>query len=134
MKVILFLLCCVTVAVGGCSRGQPVAPAAGTVKVEGQPLTMGRVMFLPQGGGPPAMGQVDESGQFLLTTYRKNDGALVGSHRVTIIAGVDPKDDDAKRTVYQPPGEFILEVKANTKNHYDLEISRSNGWKGYQDS
>jgi hypothetical protein len=42
------------------------------------------VSFLAQGASRPAFGQTNESGEFSLTTFDKNDGAVPGTHLVTV--------------------------------------------------
>lgn len=126
-------LCCVIALFVGCQGGRPIAPVEGAVIVEGQPLASGRVMFLPKGGGRPALGQIESGGRFVLGTFRKNDGALVGLHRVTIIS--EPATGgEGKRLVFRPPADFTLEVKAKTKNQFEVRILKSDGWKAFEDS
>lgn len=75
----------------GCQRSEfELAPTEGTVTIEGQPLSAGKVMFAPisQGdslnAGKPAFGIIQPGGGFVLTTYKEGDGAVVGEHWVTI--------------------------------------------------
>ena len=41
------------------------------------------VAFTPK-GGRPASGRTDAAGRFTLTTFRTNDGAMIGQHIVTV--------------------------------------------------
>ena len=43
-------------------------------------------MFWPDDGGPPATGNIGPDGGYSLRTYRDGDGAVPGSHKVTIKA------------------------------------------------
>ena len=60
------------------------APVTGSVTYQGNPVLDGLVTFHPQGTGNPALGNVDENGNFELTTYEKGDGAVLGEHVVTV--------------------------------------------------
>lgn len=68
----------------GCGGGPDMAPVTGTVLLDGSPLAGASVAFTPNGGGRAATGTTDESGQFQLTTFEQNDGALVGEHSVSV--------------------------------------------------
>jgi hypothetical protein len=78
----------------GCSKeGPAIAPASGVVTFNGQPLEGARVMFHPQGEGARfSHGTTDANGNFKLSTFGMNDGALVGSHKVTITKVEQPAD------------------------------------------
>jgi hypothetical protein len=76
----------------GCSRSAfEVAPVHGVVAVDDKPLFQGKVMFAPvaKGDSPnpgkPAWGDIGSNGTFRLTTFKKDDGAVVGEHWVTIV-------------------------------------------------
>jgi hypothetical protein len=73
-------------ALAGCGDGRPVrVPVAGQVLIDGKPLTYGSIRFLPA-SGRPSYGDLDKEGRFRLTCYEAGDGAIVGSHRVEIVA------------------------------------------------
>ncbi|WP_166827117.1 hypothetical protein [Thalassoroseus pseudoceratinae] len=59
---------------------------SGTITYDGKPVTTGTVMFTPVGGGPPATGQIQQDGTYNLKTYEEGDGAVLGEHKVTIVA------------------------------------------------
>jgi hypothetical protein len=42
------------------------------------------VVFLCSGAPRLAVGKTDERGEYQLTTYEKNDGAMIGNHVVTV--------------------------------------------------
>jgi hypothetical protein len=76
----------------GCSQSPyELAQVRGTVVVDGQPLPRAKVMFAPvevtgsANPGKPAFGLLQPDGSFVLTTYNKDDGAIVGEHWVSII-------------------------------------------------
>ena len=77
----------------GCSSGLkefPTAPVTGTVTCEGTPLKSGRIQFAPAAvpgeleAGKPALGVIGPDGRFTLQTYGNADGAVVGTHRVSV--------------------------------------------------
>jgi len=59
---------------------------SGTVTYQGKPVPGATVMLYPVQGRKPASGLSDDTGQFTLTTFNKNDGALPGEHKVTVNA------------------------------------------------
>jgi hypothetical protein len=70
----------------GCSgSGRPaIAPVRGTVTYQGKPVAGATVVFLCPGAPRLAVGTTDESGNYRLTTYEPNDGAMIGTHVVTV--------------------------------------------------
>jgi hypothetical protein len=110
--------CCVLacLAAGGCGSGLTLAPVSGRVRVDGQPVTSGTIMFHPA-SGPAAVGTIQSDGTYTLATLRPGDGAVVGTHRVTIHATavgagtlVEPKtlDDEIKLAQKKAPGGKIF--------------------------
>jgi hypothetical protein len=57
---------------------------SGKVLLDGKPIEGVMVQFLNKTSPRTAMGVTDASGQFKLTTYDTNDGAVVGDHIVTM--------------------------------------------------
>ena len=85
-----FLLC-LAVVVCGCGGNSKMAPVTGSVTFQGKPLPNAQVNFAPVSGGPIASGQTDSSGRFRLGTMSIDDGALVGQHKISIIARGPPR-------------------------------------------
>jgi hypothetical protein len=80
--------------VAGCGGGRdwpPTSEATGTVSLDGQPVEGATVSFFPKDGQKPANGETDSSGQFVLTTFNVNDGAMVGTFNVSVARY--PKND-----------------------------------------
>ncbi|MGE3821596.1 MAG: hypothetical protein AB7I30_19470 [Isosphaeraceae bacterium] len=79
----------------GCSNdnGLNLAKVSGKVTYNGQPVTAGEILFLPdesQGAiGPPASGSIGSDGTYVMSSEESGDGAVVGVHRVGVI-GRDP--------------------------------------------
>jgi hypothetical protein len=82
----LAILLVATLASVGCSDGRPKrVPVSGTVLIDGKPLTTGFIRVCPD-HARPAVGQLDAQGRFTLTTFDSNDGCVVGTHRVEVVA------------------------------------------------
>ena len=86
------ICCAVVIAFVGCQKSPyQLAPVHGKVSIDGQPLSQAKVMFAPlevgdnPNPGKPAFGLLQSDGGFALTTYKENDGAVVGEHWVTVI-------------------------------------------------
>ncbi len=82
---------CLTLCVLGCG-GSDLAKVRGKVTVDGNPMPCGRIQFSPvpaegsiNANVKPAHGYLQPDGSFELTTFKKNDGAAIGKHRVTIV-------------------------------------------------
>lgn len=72
-------------APAGCGRKKPAtAPVAGRVLLDGKPVADAAVLFQPVDGGVPARGGTDAEGRFRLSTFARDDGAIVGRHRVVV--------------------------------------------------
>lgn len=76
----------------GCAREYRLAPVAGTVTLNGQPLAGADVHFQPIGSkenpnpGPGSHGKTDAQGHYSLRVDEHQAGAVVGKHRVMIFA------------------------------------------------
>jgi hypothetical protein len=72
---------------GGCT-GAPDRPATvpvrGSVSYQGKPVAGAAVAFLAKGAPRPAIGTTDAQGNFRLTTFTADDGAVPGEHLVTV--------------------------------------------------
>ena len=118
----------------GCGRVTPLTmPVKGTVTFEGSPLAEADVAFTPT-GGRPATGRTDAAGQFTLTTFRTNDGAMIGKHTVTVCKHVK-KDPNATGVYFDyvqvtpekfsRPNELPLraDVTASGPNEFTFDIT-----------
>jgi hypothetical protein len=118
----------------GCGSGgdMPTAPVKGKVTYNNQPLTSGTVMFVPE-QGPAATGEIRSDGTYSLATYGRNDGAVLGTHKVTITAIEDMRDllPEAQNPTPPPlvPDKYlshetsglVVEVKSGGNEHdFDL--------------
>ncbi len=80
------------IVIPGCSRSEfDLAPATGTVTIDGQPFTQGKVIFSPVAKGDQriigkaAFGKLQPDGTFTLSTYEENDGAVAGDHWASLV-------------------------------------------------
>ena len=70
----------------GCGDGRPAhVPISGQVLIDGQPLTYGSVRFIPD-NARASMGKLDSEGRFTLSCFKANDGAVLGTHHVVVMA------------------------------------------------
>ena len=89
MRSHLVLGCAVLLAIG---CGSKYAPVSGKVTLNGKPLSNAHVMFQPVGkpgsieSGEGSAGTTNEKGEFKLTSSSGKNGALVGTHHVSISA------------------------------------------------
>jgi len=82
--------------VAGCDDGRPERVAvSGQVLIDGKPLTRGFVRFVPT-GARPASGEIAPDGRFTLMTFEPGDGAVTGTHAVSVIA-VEQLNDTTRR-------------------------------------
>jgi hypothetical protein len=75
----------VLTAAGCGDSGLNLAPVAGIVTLDGQPVAEAGIMFQPVDStmGPPAYGATDADGRFELITANQ-PGAAIGEHRIAI--------------------------------------------------
>ncbi|MDZ4657552.1 MAG: hypothetical protein SH868_08220 [Bythopirellula sp.] len=70
----------------GCGESRPArVTVSGHVLIDGQPLTVGNIKFVPD-GARPSSGKLDAEGKFTLTCYDGGDGVVPGRHRAQISA------------------------------------------------
>lgn len=66
-------------------EGRPkVVPVSGVVMLQGQPLAGATVLFHSETEEVTATGLSDDQGRFTLRTYAAADGAVPGTHKVTV--------------------------------------------------
>jgi len=73
--------------------------------------------------GKPASGEIDSQGQFILTTYTPEDGAIVGRHHVQILPPA-LKDDHSKPVPY-PCSDSTVEIEIQNGTGQDIRIEMS---------
>lgn len=111
-----------------------VAPVKGKLTCQGQPVKGGQITFRPVqavGGktgitGKPATAEVKEDGTFVLSTYGKEDGAVVGKHEVSYLPAVTGAQSYQEKPQPSPyagrvPKPRQVEVK-NGRNEFTFEL------------
>jgi hypothetical protein len=90
---------CVWIA--GCGGGHelPTAPVRVIVTLDGHPVTKGGVHFIPE-RGRHAKGKLGPDGTAELFTYNEHDGAIIGKHKIAVIA---VEEDPSQTTVDRLP-------------------------------
>ena len=75
----------------------PLAEVRGVVTYKGKPLETGDVVFIPQGGlaGLEATGEIESDGSYRLMT-NDDDGAAIGTHKVTVTSRAEQSEADYK--------------------------------------
>jgi hypothetical protein len=122
----------VVIVVVGCGPKRPsMASVKGKVLLNGQPMTMGSVGTVPA-AGRGAHGDIQADGTFELHTYGAHDGALIGTHKVGVVAydmsgGKSPESEYGKLTIpkrytnYETSG-LTIDVKEGEVNTPTLEL------------
>lgn len=107
--IVLIVSLCITSA--GCGVGDEwtakrpkVYRAQGVVKLDDKPLDEATVIYHSQSNDVSAQGVTDKNGNFKLTTYDANDGAVEGKHRVVITKRTYEK----RKTKYDSPEESSI--------------------------
>jgi hypothetical protein len=67
--------------------------------LQGKPLAGATLTFLCAGAPRLAIGKTDTAGNYQLTTFEPNDGAILGEHVVTVnIYGAEPDEESIEKT------------------------------------
>lgn len=77
------------VAVTGCGDKRPRrVPVSGTVSYKNSALPQSEVIFIPQDNtkGIRARGRANDRGEFVLTTFDRDDGVVPGVYKVAVFA------------------------------------------------
>jgi hypothetical protein len=69
----------------GCGHDGRLGRVHGTVRLDGRPVPSGTVRFVPD-AGRGANGKIESDGTYALGTFGQSDGALLGPHKVAIVA------------------------------------------------
>jgi hypothetical protein len=107
----LGVLCVFAVLGGvGCGGGPgKTAKVEGVLTLDGKPVPGVTIIFMPVAkDGRSASGRTDEDGNFRLTTYSTDDGALPGEYKVVV-----RYSEGSKETVGSDPSKFSDKEKAD---------------------
>ena len=99
-------------------------PVSGVVTCQGKPVANATVNFTPNAEegrpkgqrGRVALGLTDKDGRFTLTTYKDNDGAIVGSHTVTVGLNMDESTGKAQSFACKA-ASTVVTVDRKTKEY-----------------
>ncbi len=79
----------------------------GIVKLDGQPVPAGKVFFQPA-AGRGATGAIQPDGTFTLETEGESSGALIGEHRVAVVAFQSGKGGRPDPTAPRTPMKALV--------------------------
>ena len=98
----------------GCGGGPEVVPVSGRINLDGQPFAGARINTQPVGDienpnpGPGSFGTTDQDGRYTLElATHKQPGAVVGTHRVTIVMEVDAFSADPTSDLQEAPSRQL---------------------------
>jgi hypothetical protein len=81
----IFLLTLLCVVGCGSKSDVEMGQVEGIVTLDGKPVTSGKVLFQPQ-AGRGGSGAIQSDGTFVIGTYGEADGAVIGEHKVAVVA------------------------------------------------
>ena len=127
------MLLAVLMLVNGCGGGDQlkVAAVSGVVKLDGVPLDAGTIIFTPE-KGRAAKGKISSDGKFALGTYGLNDGAIIGTHKVSILSALKEEAFESDEVVeskipvkYSSPvtSGIAFEVKPGSENEFTVSLT-----------
>ncbi len=80
----LLVVCTSSLGCGG--SGDPtIAPVKGIVSLDGKPVEGVQIIFQVQDSPRSSMGITNDKGEYKLTTFNTDDGAIVGENSVSIV-------------------------------------------------
>lgn len=84
-RILRFSFLLILLTAMGCGNNPRTYRVDGTIEFEdGSPVMFGNIEFLNQEHAVNARGKINRDGTFSLSTYRPNDGAVAGLHKVTV--------------------------------------------------
>lgn len=109
----------------------PVYKVTGKVTFKGQPVANADVTFSNKDHNRSAFGRTNEDGEYELTTFQANDGAVAGKHSVFITKLQPPADTPAIAPIeseqYIPPGVGVstdpVKPKSDIPEKYGAEAT-----------
>lgn len=113
----------------------PTAATTGRVVCEGQPVPHVMVFFEPLQTGKQALvgrqgiANAEADGTFMVSTYRENDGAVVGRHRVRVgpPRGGPPPGFKCDCVLNSEVDVTEVEIKRGQKNEFELVLKKKTG-------
>lgn len=110
------------------SNREPVFKVQGKVTYKGKPVAGADVTFRSESVERSAFGRTDDQGNYRLSTFGANDGAVAGKHSVIITKGAaaEPSKPDApvESVDYVPPGYEKEKPKPKAKSDFPEKYSK----------
>lgn len=122
----------------GCGDSSQIAPVSGVVTLDGEPLPDAIIGFEPIAAegqleaGYGSYGRTDAEGRYTLRSLHKEDGALIGTHRVSVstvtgregpngeMMGLTPERVPSR---YNNDTELTFEVPTEGTDQANLELT-----------
>lgn len=118
-----------------------LVPVEGRVTVDGKPLEMAVVTFLPEEGGGSCIGETDADGRYTLETFGRK-GAMIGPAKVAVSylvsAEGEPQGLGPRSAMAQPPGmlsateRLAPEFSDLGRTSLEVEVSPQGGTFDFQ--
>ncbi|WP_437206396.1 carboxypeptidase-like regulatory domain-containing protein [Planctomicrobium sp. SH664] len=108
----------------GCQKGPELSRVRGKVTLDGNPLPMATVEFIPD-NGRPGQAQTNAAGEYEILHTRNRQGALAGRHKVRISTWRQPEVDAQDRVTHHPetlPARYNYESELT----FDVQPGRDN--------
>jgi len=110
LKLSLVLMACCTL-LSGCGGEKlnrpPVFKVTGKVTLQGKPVPNADVTFIHKESNRAAFGKTNAEGEYKLTTFNANDGAVAGKHDISVVdippVASTPAIASVDSAEYQPP-------------------------------
>ena len=115
----------------GCGGPADVAPARGTVQLDGKPCVAGRVIMRPLQDGRSSIGMIEPDGTFEMRLSPGQAGAQVGVNHLLVIEAKTGEAEDSRD--FRGPESARVTVEPRTDNEFSIRISRELGWIPIQD-
>jgi len=135
-----FRLMLLVVLVVGCESQPPVGTVAGSMTLNGNPVTGCSVLFEPENGGATVFSPLDENGRYAVRMYNAG-GLSPGKYRVAVafgsgavdwaVVGIEPKtmktaqplSIPAKYQNFQTSG-LIIDVKPGINPDFNFDLRK----------
>lgn len=96
----------VLAGIAGCGPSGPrTYPVTGTVMYQGAAVEDATVTFSAIEGNANAVGRTDAAGRYALTTFERNDGAVLGEYKVRVFKYEAPSRTEAAAVV--PDDQYV---------------------------
>ena len=124
---------CSNASAGKWQKNRPaVYKATGVVEYEGEPVGGATVLYY--NGDQTAHATTDARGNYTMTTFDEKDGAVAGTHKVSIrkAAAEKGKDRSAEREPPKSPPKELIPVKYGKPETSNLTAEVTPGGKNFE--